>query len=76
MLNSRRSGDQTANDRVTVASCSRSGINQDESTVGALDQRTVVLADLNEVQDQFDLRLAPGYPGGLRAAPIGPSRST
>ena len=37
--------------RVTVAVCSRAGVHQDESTVGALDQRTVALADLNEVRD-------------------------
>ena len=46
--------------RVTVSVCSRSGINQDESSVGTFDQRAVALSDLNEVQDQLGLRLAPG----------------
>ena len=36
---------------VTVAVCSRAGVNQDEAAVGALDQCAVALADLNEVKD-------------------------
>ena len=37
--------------RVTVAACSRAGVNQDEAAVGTFDERAVALADLNEVQD-------------------------
>ena len=37
--------------RITVAVCSRSSVNQDESAVGALDECAVTLADLDKVQD-------------------------
>ena len=45
---------------VTVTACSRSGIHQNDSAFGALNERSVTLADLNGVQDQLGLRLVPG----------------